>query len=113
MHHQVPMLLILTAIVTRDFHMEYNAPLLTRSDDPTLHLTGNKREILLDIAPGPPMDEGNVQQAVTMMQPSISQPHYRQSGGGGGGSRSRLPLNGDAESVKIVHQSYNQRRKGQ
>jgi len=69
LHHQVPMIMILTAVVTRDFNMEYNAPLLTRTDDPTMHLTGNKRDFLVDVSPEPPMDEANVAYQLKSQQP--------------------------------------------
>ena len=51
LHHQIPMIMLLSTVVTRYYYEEYYAPILSRKDDPTAHLVGTDPDLLLESAP--------------------------------------------------------------
>jgi len=107
-HHQIPMLLMLTTVVSRFYYEEYCAPILTRKDDPTSHLTGDESDILIDMggikeAQPAPLSE---QVGYEVLDAQWNGVHQRP---GVGGTLSEY--SGRGATAKIEHQPYQQKRK--
>lgn len=96
-HHQIPMLRMLTSVVSRFYHEEYYAPILTRKDDPTQHLLGgDQSDVLVDVGSGGVKISSVSDADYVTVLPKEREPTHRQRNG------------------KIQHQPYPRKiKKGQ